>query len=123
MRKDKNPDLEQHFQNLKEMLPEMFRAGDRLPRSISDKLFGLLKSSLGVIEAVYLQAPEYFSEVKIETYAGIIDELAKMGISYRGNEELLGKAASKLIMQTKKPMEKAGMAKSIQNPESEKKAG
>lgn len=121
MTKDKNPDLEQHFHNLREMLPEMYKTGDKLPRNISDKLYAMLKSSLGVIEAVYLQAPEYFSAVKVETYAGIVEDLKKLGINYRGNEDLLAKAASQLIMKTKLPMERAGIRK--QEDDDEKKVG
>lgn len=120
MRKDKNPDLEEHFAKLKEMLPELYSSTNRLPRNIADKLFVMLKSSLGVIEAVYLQSPENFSAMKVETYAGIIRDLKKLGINYRGNEDLLSKSAGQLIMQSKKPMERAGRKK---GESGEKKVG
>ncbi|MEQ9229590.1 MAG: hypothetical protein RIF46_02840, partial [Cyclobacteriaceae bacterium] len=68
MRKDKNPALEEHFEKLKEILPELYHPINRLPRNISEKLYSLLKSSLSVIEAVYLQHPESFSAAKVDAY-------------------------------------------------------
>lgn len=122
MRKDKNPALEEHFEKLKEILPELYHPINRLPRNISEKLYSLLKSSLSIIEAVYLQHPESFSTARVEAYATIIADLKKLGITYRGNEELLSKAASHLIMQSKMPMERAGRRKKG-GTEGEKKVG
>lgn len=121
MRKDKNPALEEHFEKLKQVLPELYHPINRLPRNISEKLYSLLKSSLTIIEALYLQHPESFSAVKVETYAQIISELKSMGITYRGNEELLSKAASQIIMKSKMPMKRAG--RRSQGDNSEKKVG
>ena len=67
----------------------------------------MLKHSLGVIEAVYLQNEENFSLSKSEEYAKIIEELKALGYDYQGQHELLGKAANFMIMKAKKPMEKA----------------
>lgn len=121
MRKDKNPALEEHFDKLKDLLPEIHRSSSRLPRNISEKLYSLLKSSLSIIEAVYLQSPDHFSNARVEAYASIVSDLDKIGISYQGNEELLGKAASQIIMQEKLPMERAGRRKEEGNQD--KKAG
>ncbi len=122
MRKDKNPALEEHFEKLKEILPELYHPINRLPRNISEKLYSLLKSSLSVIEAVYLQHPESFSSARVEAYATIITDLKKLGITYNGNEDLLSKAASQLIMQSKMPMERAGR-RNKGGAEGEKKVG
>ena len=120
MSEDKNPDMVQHFDELKTVLPELYISNEPLPESISDKLFGLLKNSLGVMEAVYLQSPESFSTARHEAYATIVQELKNSGLDYRGNEEILSGTTSQLIMQGKKPMEKAGLPK---NEELSKKAG
>ena len=111
MSEDKNPEMVQHFDELKTILPELYISNEPLPESIADKLFGLLKNSLGVMEAVYLQSPENFSTARHDVYAIIIQELRNMGLNYRGNEEILGSTAGQLIMQGKKPMEKAGLPK------------
>ncbi len=122
MRKDKNPALEEHFEKLKEILPELYHPINRLPRNISEKLYSLLKSSLSVIEAVYLQHPESFSTAKVDAYASIVSDLKQLGITYRGNDELLSKAAGQFIMQTKMPMQRAGKRKKS-GEEGEKKVG
>ena len=109
MSEDKNPNMVEHFDELKSILPDLYLTKDQLPETVADKLFGLLKNSLGVMEAVYLQSPENFSSARQEAYASIIQELNNLGLDYRGNEEILNKAASQLIMQAKKPMEKAGL--------------
>ena len=110
MSEDKNPNLEEHFEKLKTILPDVYH-DDEIPASAGDKLFTLLKNSLGVIEAVYLQSPENFSSARLDAYSAIVLELKQMGLNYRGNEEILNKAANQLIMQAKKPMEKAGISK------------
>ena len=111
MSDDKNPNLVEHFDKLKAILPEVYQPKDEIPASAADRLFTLLKNSLGVIEAVYLQSPENFSAARLDAYSTIVLELKAMGMDYRGNEEILNKAASQLIMHAKMPMEKAGLPK------------
>lgn len=108
MTKDKHPVLSEHFERLKELLPDVYARHFKEDRETKNqKLFRMLKHSLGVIEAVYLQNSESFSLSKAEEYAKIIDELKELGYDYQGQHELLGKAANFMIMRSKKPMEKA----------------
>ncbi len=108
MTKEKNPALSEHFEKLKELLPEVYAKHFKEERETKNqKLFRMLKHSLGVIEAVYLQNSEGFSMSKAEEYAKIIDELKELGYAYNGHHELLNMAANFMIMKSKKPMEKA----------------
>ena len=108
MTKDKHPALSQHFERLKELLPDVYAKHFREEReSRNQKLFRMLKHSLGVIEAVYLQNSDNFSLSKAEEYSKIIEELKQLGYSYTGQPELLSLAAQFIIMRAKKPMEKA----------------
>jgi len=108
MTKDKHPVLNEHFEKLKELLPDVYSKHFKEERETKNqKLFRMLKHSLGVIEAVYLQNSENFSLSKAEEYGKIIEELQSLGYSYSGNPELLNKAANFMIMRAKKPMEKA----------------
>lgn len=104
----KNPILSEHFERLKELVPEVYSqqiVKEEEPEST--KLFGMLKKTLGIIEAVYLQNRDMFNQARVEEYGKIIEELKALGYEYRGNDELLDKAANQLIMAAKKPMEKA----------------
>jgi len=108
MTKDKHPVLSEHFERLKELLPDVYAKHFREEReSRNQKLFRMLKHSLGVIEAVYLQNSDSFSLSKAEEYSKIIEELKSLGYAYAGHPELLSKAANFMIMKAKKPMEKA----------------
>ncbi len=108
MTQEKNPVLNEHFEKLKELLPEVYAKHFKQEReSRNQKLFRMLKHSLGVIEAVYLQNSDNFSMSKAEEYAKIIDELKELGYAYNGHHELLNMAANFMIMKAKKPMEKA----------------
>ncbi len=108
MTKDKHPVLNEHFERLKELLPDVYSKHFQEERETKNqKLFRMLKHSLGVIEAVYLQNSENFSLSKAEEYSKIIEELRSLGYSYTGQPELLNKAANFMIMRAKKPMEKA----------------
>lgn len=108
MTNEKNPVLSEHFEKLKTLLPEVYAKHFKEEReSKNQKLFRMLKSSLGVIEAVYLQNSESFSLSKAEEYAKIIDELKSLGFSYNGHHELLNMAANFMLMKAKKPMQKA----------------
>ena len=108
MTKDKHPLLSEHFERLKELLPDVYAKHFREERETKNqKLFRMLKHSLGVIEAVYLQNSDNFSLSKAEEYSKIIEELKSLGYAYSGHPELLNKAANFMIMRAKKPMEKA----------------
>lgn len=108
MTNEKNPVLNDHFEKLKTLLPEVYSKHFKEEKETKNhKLFRMLKNSLGVIEAVYLQNSETFSLSKAEEYAKIIDELKSLGYSYNGHHELLNKAASFMILKAKKPMAKA----------------
>lgn len=110
MTNEKNPVLNEHFEKLKTLLPEVYAKHFKEEReNKAQKLFRMLKSSLGVIEAVYLQNSDTFSLSKAEEYRKIIDELKALGFSYQGHPELLKMAADFMLMKAKKPMEKAGL--------------
>lgn len=108
MTKEKHPLLNDHFERLKELLPDVYAKHFKEERETKNqKLFRMLKHSLGVIEAVYLQNSEGFSLSKAEEYRKIIEELESLGYVYKGQPELLNKAANFMILKAKKPMEKA----------------
>lgn len=105
---EKDPLLTEHIEKLKELLPEVYAKHFREERETrNQKLFRMLKHSLGVIEAVYLQNSDSFSLSKAEEYSKIIDELKDLGYSYSGHPGLMKKAASFMLMKAKKPMKKA----------------
>ncbi|MEQ9468087.1 MAG: hypothetical protein RLN88_11785 [Ekhidna sp.] len=108
MTKDKHPVLSEHFERLKELMPDVYAKHFREERETKNqKLFRMLKHSLGVIEAVYLQNSDNFSLSKAEEYSKIIEELEQLGYNYSGQPELMSLAARYMIMKSKKPMEKA----------------
>ncbi|MFK7953026.1 MAG: hypothetical protein AB8B73_09285 [Ekhidna sp.] len=109
MTTDKHPVLSEHFERLKQLLPDVYSKHFEEEKETKDqRLFRMLKHSLGVIEAVYLQDSDNFSFWKAEEYSNIIEELKELGYDYQGQHELIGKAARFMIMKSKKPMEKAG---------------
>jgi hypothetical protein len=121
MRKDKNPALADHFEKLKAILPEVYQPHQvTTSERMNERLIKLLKNSLGIIEAVYLQNPENFTAARVEAYATILAELNELGVAYRGNEDLIDRAAGLVVLQAKMPMERAGRRKS--NEGEEKKA-
>lgn len=108
MTKDKHPVLSEHFERLKELMPDVYAKHFREEKETKNqKLFRMLKHSLGVIEAVYLQNSDNFSLSKAEEYSKIISELKELGYSYSGQPELMNLATQFMIMKAKKPMEKA----------------
>ena len=121
MTKDKHPVLSEHFERLKELMPDVYAKHFREEKETrNQKLFRMLKHSLGVIEAVYLQNSDNFSLSKAEEYSKIIEELKALGYSYSGQTELLNLATQFMIMKAKKPMEKA--KGSAQREEGDRKA-
>lgn len=108
MTKEKNPILSDHFAHLKELLPEVYAKHFKEERETKNqKLFRMLKHSLGVIEAMYLQNTEGFSRSKAHAYGQIITELQALGYPYTGHPDLMEKASDTLLMGEKKPMKKA----------------
>jgi len=121
MTKEKHPVLNEHFERLKELLPDVYSKHFKEEKETKNqKLFRMLKHSLGVIEAVYLQNSDNFSLSKAEEYGKIIEELKSLGYEYSGHPELLNKAANFMIMRVKKPMEKA--TGGIQKDQEDRKA-
>lgn len=104
----KNEILSDHFERLKELIPEVYTQNfPKEEENEKTKLYAILKRSLRIIEAVYLQDRDMFHSARIEEYGHIIKDLKALGYDYKGNEELLEKATGQLIMAAKKPMEKA----------------
>lgn len=121
MTKDKHPVLSEHFERLKELMPDVYAKHFREEKETKNqKLFRMLKHSLGVIEAVYLQNSDNFSLSKAEEYSKIISELKELGYSYSGQPELMNLATQFMIMKAKKPMEKA--KGSVQRTNEDRKA-
>ena len=110
---ENDPHLNEHIEKLKELLPDIYAKHFKEERETrNQKLFRMLKHSLGVIEAVYLQNSEGFSLSKAEEYSKIIEELKDLGYSYSGHPDLMKKAVSFMLMKAKKPMKKAQGSKS-----------
>lgn len=100
--------LADHFERLRELLPDVYARSLNDEADHSTRLYDLLKKSMSIVEAVYLQHKETFQPSKLEAYGKIVRELNRLGYSYVGNEELVQKAAQHLIQAEKKPMVKAG---------------
>lgn len=108
----KNSILSDHFERLKELIPEVYSQPASFEEETDlEKMFTLMKRTLGIIEAVYLQDRDMFHDARVQEYGRIVDELGSLGFEYKGNPELLEKAANALIMAVKKPMVKAGAKK------------
>ena len=105
--------LKSHFDRLKEIIPEVYDSKPTEAEYREEKLFGLMKRSLSIIEAVYFQNRDLFTLARAEEYNKLIEELNDLGFSYLANEELLEKAAAATIMGGKLPMEKAKGNQSI----------
>jgi hypothetical protein len=103
----KNPFLKDHFDQLKSLVTEVYKDGLNSGNAKADALFELLRNSLRVIEAVYVQNPELFTRAKAETYANIVVQLEKLGIRYEPNKSILLRANIVLTTPDKKPMERA----------------
>lgn len=100
--------LSDHFERLKELIPEVYTHPSFQEESTENSaLFKVVKRTLSIIEAIYLQDSNTLRPATMEEYARIVHDLRAMGFGYQGNGELLEKATSQLIMKAKKPMEKA----------------
>jgi len=102
----KNSVLKDHFEKLRELVPEVYSKKNNYTER--EHLYDLLKKSLSVIEAVYLQNQDSFGKSSIAEYGKIVYELELMQYDYEGNDDLLSTAAAQILMQSKKPMKKAG---------------
>jgi len=101
--------LREHFEQLKNAVPEIYAASEKSPEVTQDqKLFEVVKRTLRIIEAVYFQNKEMFTVTRADEYQRIVSDLKDLGYSYVANEELLEKAATAALMKSKLPMEKAG---------------
>jgi hypothetical protein len=105
MRKDKNPALAEHFEKLRAIIPEVYMPQED---KANDQLLSLLKHSLSIIEAVYLQHPESFTAARYDAYSNILQQLNKLGYSYKGNEELVQRAKADALSNSILPMKRAG---------------
>lgn len=106
----KNPKLLAHFEELKKSIPEVYTKNEGVGQNeeLSEQLYIQLRHALGVIEAVYLQNPDGFTAARVEAYAQIVQKLNDLGFTYPPNQEIMDKAAARLIMRSKMPMERAG---------------
>ena len=114
--------LKSHFEQMKEVIPEIYEHNDMLEGK-DQKLFALMKRTLTVIDAVYFQNRDMFTPTRAEEYANIIKELRGMGYDYNGNSDLMEKATAAALMNAKLPMEKAKGSKKSSVDKEEKKAG
>lgn len=104
----KNQILSEHFERLKQLIPEIYtKPPVKEEDAQTTRLYEMLKRTLRIVEAVYLQDRDMFHSARVEEYGKVIRELEAMGYDYHGNEELLEKAAGQLILAAKKPMVKA----------------
>lgn len=103
----KNSILSEHFERLKELIPEVYTSQPAVEGEIDKELLSLLRKSLNVIEAIYLQNGHKLNLRSTEEYGEIIQQLNNLGYTYEGNEELMQKAANQLLIDGKKPMQKA----------------
>lgn len=100
--------LSEHFERLRALVPDLYKEGENIANHATEEhLYELLKKSLGIVEAIFLQQAESFSDASMMQYGKIVEELKAMGFDYYGQKDLIDRAASKLIMQSKLPMEKA----------------
>lgn len=100
--------LKEHFEQLKQAVPEIYAKTDASLQPTRDqKLFEMIKKTLSIIEAVYFQNKEMFTNTRAEEYSKIVAELKDMGYNYLPNDELIEKAAAAALMKAKLPMEKA----------------
>ncbi|RED93899.1 hypothetical protein [Marinoscillum furvescens] len=121
--KDSNELLADHFERLKSLVPDLYiREHDRSPTPNTDAMYGLLKRTLGIVEAIYLKNANGFNDARMEEYAKVIQELKELGFEYSGHEELMDKAASKLLMKAKKPMKRAKGGTEFDQGKSDRKA-
>jgi hypothetical protein len=102
------PQLSEDFEQIRDSLPDIYKEAKKM-EGMADDLFTQLRHALGVIEAVYLQNPEGFTPVKVEAYAAIIRKLDELGLDYVANQQIMERTASRLILDARLPMSRAGM--------------
>ncbi len=110
--------LSNHFEHLRQLVPQVYHGITETEKR--DQLVSLLKKSLSIIEAVYLQDPAMFQSARILEYNTIVREMETMGISYQANPELIKRASDAILISAKKPMVKAGNRTKPQESEDRK---
>lgn len=112
-------ELKQHFEQLKLIVPQVYSDITELEKR--EQVVTLLRRSLTMIEAVYLQEPALFQISRLTEYSNIVKAMEELGIHFRPNAELLKLASDKVLASAKKPMVKAG--KTQTNTEADRKVG
>jgi Holliday junction resolvasome RuvABC DNA-binding subunit len=121
MRNQSKKILDDYFEQLKASIPSSDQRFVPTTPGIADKLVDLVKQSLTVIEAVYLQNPEMFPLARVEEYHRVIQALQDLGFDYQAHQALIQRAATGTILSSRLPMKKA---KTTSNPQDEQyKAG
>jgi hypothetical protein len=114
--------LDDYFEQLKATIPSSDQRFVPSKPGLEDKLVDLIKQSLTVIEAVYLQNPEMFPLARVEEYHRVIEALQKLGFDYQAHHALIERAATGAILSARLPMKKAQSEKSADQT-SQSKAG
>ena len=118
MKSDSKKFLDDYFQQLKDSIPSSDQRFVPKKPALSDKLVDLIRKSLTVIEAVYLQNPEMFPLARVEEYHRLIDELHALGFDYNAHRSLIERAATGAILSARLPMKKARSNKRIEDSDS-----
>jgi hypothetical protein len=115
--------LDDYFEQLKASIPSSDKRTVPHKPTTEEKLVDLIKQSLTVIEAVYLQSPESFTLARVEEYQRIIRDLETMGYDYKAHHALIERAATGAILAARLPMQKAKGSRKQGGEESQSKAG
>lgn len=118
MKRQSKKYLDDYFAQLKASIPSSDQRFIPTQPQLPDKLVDLIRKSLTVIEAVYLQNPEMFPLVRVEEYHHLIDELKLLGFDYQAHQALIDRAITGVILSARLPMEKVKARKS--NPSIQK---
>ena len=123
MKATTNQQLEDYFEQLKASIPSSDKRIVPHKPTTDEKLVDLIKQSLTVIEAVYLQSPESFTFARVEEYHRIIQDLEKLGYDYQAHHALIERAATGAILSARLPMQKAKGARKQEEERGQSKAG
>lgn len=121
MKSESRKYLDDYFQELKRSIPSSDQRFVPKKPELSDKLVDLIRKSLTIIEAVYLQNPEMFPLARVEEYHRLIEELNQLGFDYEAHSALIERAATGAILSARLPMKKA--KSSLRKPDSSSLAG
>ena len=123
MKKSSHQKIEDYFAQLKASIPSSDKRIVPHTPTTDEKLVDLIKQSLTVIEAVYLQSPESFTMARVEEYHGIIQKLSGLGFEYQAHQALIERAATGAILSARLPMQKAKTAKQKADDQGQSKVG